>query len=333
VQLSVLDQSPISEGATGAEALRNSVDLARFAERLGYRRYWVAEHHATPMLASASPEVLIAAISAATTRLRVGSGGVMLPHYSPLKVAETFSMLGGLFGDRIDLAVGRAAGTDPLTTFALQRDRRQAAPDDFPQQLAELLAYLEDRMPPDHPFARLTLLPGRPGRPEPWLLGSSEQSAIWAAETGLPYAFADFINPGGAPFARAYRRDFAQDGYLPAPRVLVAVTAICAESDDEAWRLAASSRMVFSLLHRGQLLPVPPVETALAWFASEGLDARALPPGRRAIIGSPATVIAGLRAVEEEYEADELMIVTITFGHEARKRSYELIAEAALLSS
>ncbi|HEV7920052.1 MAG TPA: LLM class flavin-dependent oxidoreductase [Thermoanaerobaculia bacterium] len=333
MQLSVLDQSPISEGATGAEALRNSVDLARFAERLGYRRYWVAEHHATPMLASASPEVLIAAISAATTRLRVGSGGVMLPHYSPLKVAETFSMLGGLFGDRIDLAVGRAAGTDPLTTFALQRDRRQAAPDDFPQQLAELLAYLEDRMPPDHPFARLTLLPGRPGRPEPWLLGSSEQSAIWAAETGLPYAFADFINPGGAPFARAYRRDFAQDGYLPAPRVLVAVTAICAESDDEAWRLAASSRMVFSLLHRGQLLPVPPVETALAWFASEGLDARALPPGRRAIIGSPATVIAGLRAVEEEYEADELMIVTITFGHEARKRSYELIAEAALLSS
>jgi luciferase family oxidoreductase group 1 len=329
MQLSVLDQSPISEGSTGGEALRNSVDLARFVERLGYRRYWIAEHHGTPMLASASPEVLIAAVAAATTRLRVGSGGVMLPHYSPLKVAETFSMLGGLFGDRIDLAVGRAAGTDPVTTFALQRDRRQAAPDDFPQQLAELLAYLDDRMPPDHPFARLTLLPGRPGSPEPWLLGSSGQSAIWAAESGLPYAFADFINPNGAALARGYRRDFTPDGWLAAPRVLVAVSAICAGSDDEAWRLAASSRMVFSLLHRGQLLPVPPVETALAWFASEGMPPRALPPGRRAIIGSPATVMAGLSAVEEEYEADELMIVTITFGHEARKRSYELIAEAA----
>jgi luciferase family oxidoreductase group 1 len=326
MQLSVLDQSPISEGGSGADALHNSVDLARFAEQLGYRRYWIAEHHGTPMLASASPEVLISAIGAGTSRIRVGSGGVMLPHYSPLKVAETFSMLAGLFGDRIDLALGRAAGTDPVTAFALQRDRRQAAPDDFPQQLAELLGYLDDGIPPDHPFARLSLLPGRPGRPEPWLLGSSEQSAIWAAETGLPYAFADFINPNGAPYTRRYRRDFSPGGYLPAPRVLVAVTAICAESDDEAWRVAASSRMVFSLFRQGQLMPVPPIDKALAWFASEGMDARALPPRRRAIIGSPATVLAGLHAVEEEYEADELMIVTITFEHEARRRSYELIA-------
>ncbi|HKO57913.1 MAG TPA: MsnO8 family LLM class oxidoreductase, partial [Thermoanaerobaculia bacterium] len=246
---------------------------------------------------------------------------VMLPHYSPLKVAETFSMLAGLYGDRIDLAVGRAAGTDPLTTFALQRDRRQVSPDDFPQQLAELLAYIEDRMPADHPFARLSALPGRPGHPAVWLLGSSEQSAIWAAEADLPYAFADFINPNGAPFVRRYRREASS------PRVLVAVTAICAETDDEAWRVAASSRMVFSLFHRGQLLPVPPIETALAWFASEGLEPRALPPGRRAIIGSPSTVRRGLLAVAEEYEADELMIVTITFEHEARRTSYELIAE------
>jgi luciferase family oxidoreductase group 1 len=325
--LGVLDQSPIPEGSSGAAALRHSVDLARHAEDLGYQRYWIAEHHGTPMLASASPEVLISAIASATTRLRVGSGGVMLPHYSPLKVAETFSMLAGLYGDRIDLAVGRAAGTDPVTTFALQRDRRQVSPDDFPQQLAELLAYIEDRMPPDHPFARLALLPGRPGRPELWLLGSSEQSAIWAAEAGLPYAFADFISPGGAALARRYRRDFTPGGYAPAPRMLVAVTAICAESDEEAWRLSASSRMVFSLLRQGQLLPVPPVETALAWLAAEGLDPHALPPGRRAIIGSPSTVRAGLLAVQEEYEADELMIVTITFDHEARRRSYELIAE------
>src|SRR5437764_13050301 len=157
------------------------------------------------MLAGPSPEALIGPIAAATSRIRVGSGGVMLPHYSPFKVAETFSLLAGLFPGRIDLALGRAAGTDPMTTFALQRDRRQVAPDDFSQQLAELLAYLDDRMPDDHPFARLAAtLPGRPERPEPWLLGSSQQSAIWAAALRLPYAFPDFINAGGAEIAARY---------------------------------------------------------------------------------------------------------------------------------
>jgi luciferase family oxidoreductase group 1 len=323
MQLSILDQSPIPEGSTGADALRNSVDLARFAEELGYHRYWVAEHHGTPVLASASPEVLIAAISSVTTKLRVGSGGIMLPHYSPLKVAETFSVLTGLFGDRIDLALGRAAGADPLATKALQRDRRQAPPDDFPQQLAELLAYVEDKMPPEHPFARLTSLPGRPGHPEPWLLGSSERSAIWAADAGLPYAYADFINAKGAPFAQRYRRD------CPSPRLMVGVQAVCAESEEEAWRLFASN-LIFSHVPRGTMFPVPPPQSALAWFAEQGIDPRTLPAGERAIIGDPATVAAGLRAVQEEYEADELMIVTIVHDHAARKRSYALIAEAAL---
>ena len=198
-RLSVLDQSPVSEGSSGAQALQNTLDLARLADQLGYHRYWVAEHHGGPMLAGGSPEALIGPIAAATTSIRVGSGGVMLPHYSPFKVAETFSLLSGLFPGRIDLALGRAAGTDPLTAFALQRDRRAAGPDDFPQQLVELLGYLNDRLPADHPFARLAkTLPGRPERPEPWLLGSSPQSALWAAELGLPYAFADFINAGGA---------------------------------------------------------------------------------------------------------------------------------------
>src|ERR1700760_4201155 len=179
MRLSVLDQSPIAQGSTGADALRNTLDLARSADALGYHRYWVAEHHGGPMLAGPSPEVLIGPIAAATERIRVGSGGVMLPHYSPLKVAENFSILSALYPGRIDLGLGRAAGTDPLTTFALQQDRRQAAPDDFPQQLAELLAYFEDNLPEDHPFARLALaLPGRPELPVPWLLGSSEQSAI-----------------------------------------------------------------------------------------------------------------------------------------------------------
>src|SRR6202171_1849458 len=171
--LSVLDQSPISEGSTGGDALRNSIDLAQLAESVGYRRYWVAEHHATPMLASPSPEALIGPIAALTTHLRFGSGGVMLPHYSPLKVAETFSMLAGLFPGRIDLGIGRAAGTDPLTTFALQRDRRQGAPDDFPEQLQELRGYLEDNLPAEHPFARVADLPGEPEAPEIWLPASS----------------------------------------------------------------------------------------------------------------------------------------------------------------
>src|SRR5438270_10796796 len=235
MRLSVLDQSPISEGSTGAEALHNTLDLACLADRLGYHRYWVAEHHGGPMLASASPEALIGPIAAATTGLRVGSGGVMLPHYSPLKVAETFTILAGLFPDRIDLGIGRAAGTDPMTMFALQRARRQASPDDFPQQLAELLGYLEDSLPADFPFARLAAtLPGRPELPAVWLLGSSPQSAIWAGELGLPYAFADFINPGGAEIATLYRDRFVAAPDLAAPRTAVAAWVLCAPTDEEA---------------------------------------------------------------------------------------------------
>src|SRR4051812_42132759 len=210
LRLSVLDQSPVAEGSTGAQALHNTLDLARHADGLGYHRYWVAEHHGGPSLSGPSPEALIGPIACATQRIRVGSGGVMLPHYSPFKVAETFSVLAGLFPGRVDLGLGRAAGTDPMTTHALQRDRSRAMPDDFPQQLTELLAYYEDSIPRSSPLARLAkVLPGRPEAPEPWLLGSSPQSALWAGELGLPYAFADFINPNGAEIAALYRREFA----------------------------------------------------------------------------------------------------------------------------
>src|SRR3954449_9257255 len=244
MRLSVLDQSPISEGSTGADALANTLDLARHCEALGYHRYWLAEHHGGPSLAGPSPEALIPAVASATSTMRIGSGGVMLPHYSPFKVAESFSLLSGLFPDRIDLGIGRAAGTDPMTTFALQRDRRTAPPDDFFDQLAELIAYLEDRFPDDHPLKRLTTLPGLPEAPELWLLGSSPQSSIWAADLGLPYAFADFINSdGGADIAKLYRERFTDSERLLAPRTAVAVWTIAADSDEEAERLAYSSRM------------------------------------------------------------------------------------------
>jgi luciferase family oxidoreductase group 1 len=325
VQLGVLDQSPIAEGSTAAQALHNTLDLAEHAERLGYHRYWVAEHHATPALACAAPEILIGAIASRTARIRVGSGGVMLPHYSPLKVAETFSSLSGLHPERIDLGLGRAPGTDPMTMLALQRDRRSQPADDFIEQLVELLALLEDRMPPDHPFARhARTLPGLPERPEPWLLGSSPQSAVWAAQLGLPYSFADFINPKGAVIAADYRGNFVDSERLAAPRVSVGVIAVCAETDAEAERIAASSRMMLSLLRQGRLIEIPPVEQALRYLETRTQGKS----DRRAIIGSPETVRAGLEEVAAEYDAQELLVLTITHDHDARRRSYELIAEA-----
>ena len=295
-RLSVLDQSPVAEGSSGSDALQNTLDLARTVDALGYHRYWVAEHHGGPSLAGASPEVLIGPLAAATRHLRVGSGGVMLPHYSPLKVAESFSILAGLTPGRIDLGIGRAAGTDPMTTHALQRDRTRPLPDDFPEQLAELLAYLADDFPAGHPLARLAAaLPGRGTEradgPQPWLLGSSAQSAIWAAERGLPYAVADFINPEAAGNAALYRERFRPSERLAHPQVIAAIWTIVADSDAEAERLATSAQMTFAMLRRGRLIPVPPVETALRFLAVEGSDT-----GRRGVVGFPGHRPRGARA-------------------------------------
>ncbi len=327
-RLSVLDQSPIAEGSSGAQALQNSVDLARHAEALGYHRYWVAEHHGAVMLACTSPEVLIPAIAAATTTMRVGSGGVMLPHYSPLKVAESFSMLAGLFPGRIDLAVGRAAGTDPFTSYALQRGRRSAPGDDFPEQLSELLAFVENRFPAGHEFERLAVLPGRPEQPAPWLLGSSAQSGLWAAQLGLPYAFADFINPAGAPVAARYRREFVPPVPGRTPYTVVAASVICAASGGEAERLASSARMAFLRLHQGALIAIPPPDLALAFLAENAGTSAALAARRRFIVGAPGTVRPALEALASEYHADEVMVVTIAHDHAARRESYSLVAEA-----
>jgi luciferase family oxidoreductase group 1 len=324
-RLSVLDQSPIAEGSTSADALANTLDLARHCDALGYHRYWLAEHHASPGLAGVAPEALIGPVALATRQIRVGSGGIMLPHYSPFKVAETFRMLAALTPGRIDLGLGRAPGSDQRTAFALQRDRSRRMPiDDFPSNLAEIIAYLGDGLPEDHPFASLkdTLPSGHGGSPDLWLLGSSMESALWAAETGLPYCIADFINSEAAPLAEAYRRNFHASPRLSEPYLMVATWAIAADTQEEAERLSMPSRMMFAHLVRGELIAVPSVEKAVAWAATQ----RSSLQRRRATLGTPPQVREQLDAVAAEYGAQELMLVNILPDHAARCRSYQLVA-------
>jgi len=327
--LNILDQCPIPEGSSAGDALRNSIELAKMADRLGYARYWLAEHHGTPGLACNSPEVMIGPVTAATSRIRVGSGGVMLPHYSPLKVVENFSMLSALYPGRIDLGIGRAPGTSAQVAFALQRDRRQPSPDDFREQMGELLGYFEHRelhgtsQGPFRQFADLHFQ-----RPEVSLLGSSAQSAVWAAELGLPYVFADFINPGGAAMAAYYREHFRPSTALEKPRVSVAVWALAADTDEEALQISASARMMLLLLFRGRLIPVPPVEKAVAYLKHEDVSMDALPAQRRIITGSPQRVRELVEAVAAEYGAEEVFLVNIVYDPAARRRCYELIAQA-----
>jgi len=322
LQLNILDQCPIPEGSSAGDALRNTIELAKRADQLGYRRYWLAEHHGTPGLACNSPEVMIGPVASATSRIRVGSGGVMLPHYSPLKVAENFSMLSALFPGRIDLGIGRAPGTSAQIAFALQRDRRQASPDDFRDQMDELLGY----------FSR-GLRELRFQSPEVSLLGSSPQSAVWAAELGLPYVFADFINPGGAALAAYYREHFRPSVALAKPKVSVAVWALCAETNDEALRISSSARMMLLNLFRGRLIAVPSVEKAMAFLAKEGVPIGSVPEGRRIITGSPDRVRERIESVAAEYGADEVFVVNIVHDPGARLRCYELIAQAFRLTT
>ena len=248
----------------------------------------------------------------------------MLPHYSPFKVAETFSMLSALAPGRIDLGLGRAPGSDQRTAFALQRDRSKRMPDDFPEQLDELIAYLEAAMPGDHPFSPLQhLMPTGGGTPQIWLLGSSPDSAAWAAERGLPYCFADFINSDGAHLAHHYRRNFRSSARLAEPYVMAATWTIAAPTAEEADRLAAPARMMFAHLIAGTPIPVPPVEEALAWLEA---NPQANRRSRRTVLGTPSEVRRGLDAVAADYGADELMLVNILPDHAARRRSYELLA-------
>lgn len=322
--LSVLDQSPVAEGWTTADALANTLDLARHCDMLGYHRYWVAEHHASPGVAGAAPEALIGPIALQTRSIRVGSGGIMLPHYSPFKIAETFGLLAALAPGRIDLGLGRAPGTDGHTAFALQRDRSRLVPNNFPEQLSELLGYLGNGLPESHPFAGLvrTMPTGGDGSPAPWLLGSSMDSAIWAADAGLPYCFADFINSEGAAMTQLYRRRFRPSRYLAQPYVAVATWAIAASSRQAAEALAAPAAMMFAHLFRGELIPVPSVEKAQLWLSSNPGSSR----NRRQILGTATEVHEQIDAVRDIYDADELMLVNIMPDHSARLRSYELMA-------
>jgi luciferase family oxidoreductase group 1 len=313
MHLNILDQCPIAEESDAGDALRNTLELARAADQLGYGRYWLAEHHGTPGLACNSPEVMIGPVASVTSSIRVGSGGIMLPHYSPLKVAESFTMLNALFPGRIDLGIGRAPGTSAKIAFALQRDRRQPSPDDFREQMDELLGYKQI--------------------PEVSLLGSSAQSAVWAAELGLPYVFADFIHPGGEAITEYYRQHFRPSPTLREPRVSVAVWALASDTDEEALRVSASARMMLLSLFRGRLIPVPSVEKALAFLAHENVPIETLPAGRRIITGSPERVRESLEMVAKDYGADEVFVVNIAHDPAARLRCYELIANAFRLTT
>ncbi|RMH75789.1 MAG: LLM class flavin-dependent oxidoreductase [Actinomyces sp.] len=333
LRLGVLDQSPVPAGSGPADALAATCDLARLADRAGYHRYWVAEHHNSEGLAGSAPEVLVGAVAATTDRIRVGSGGVMLTHYSPLKVAEVFGVLACLYPGRIDLGVGRAPGSDPDTLVALAPTGTPTSLETYPARVRELVAWLEGATSDRGVAARPTAEPP----PEVWLLASSIDSASIAAHLGLPLAWADFITTGdGAPIVRAYLDQYRPSPGRPEPRALVAVGVICADSDAEAHRLASS---VYRWRAGGLRGPVPPPDPAPGDRPSDDTPApgpgtgvtRVGPRRRPLVVGSPATCRDRLSAIADAHGVDELMVVTIVFDHEARRRSYELLAEAFAL--
>jgi luciferase family oxidoreductase group 1 len=331
MKLSVLDQSPIPAGFTPADALQNTIDLARYTESLGYSRYWIAEHHATASLASPAPEVMIARVAAETSAIRVGSGAVLLPHYSPLKVVETFRVLHALYPERIDLGIGRAPGGTRLDAYALQRGRsRESEQDDFGHQMVELLTFFRAGFEASHPFARIKVSPDMPGYPEVWLLGSSGWSADAAAHLGLPYGAAHFINPSTTRAAIDHHRaNYKPSAEWPEPRVLIAVGAVVADTAEEAEFYHSSQRLRRLLRDLGESGPVPAPEEATRRLAE--LDPHLTADRNewpRMLVGDVTTVKAQLDDMSKALDVDEFMLVTVVHSHEARKRSYELLAQA-----
>jgi luciferase family oxidoreductase group 1 len=326
IPLSVLDLAPIASGSSAGQALANSLVLAQHAERLGYVRFWVAEHHNMPGIASSAPAVLIGHLAQTTSTIRVGAGGVMLPNHAPLAVAEQFGMLEALHPGRIDLGIGRAPGTDQLTAAALRRTADVSA-DDFPGELGELLAFFHGTFPADHPYHRITPVPARGNVPALWLLGSSDYSAHVAGMLGLPFAFAHHFSPANTlPALARYRAQFRPSAYLDAPYALVAVQVVCAETDEDAQRIAAPSALSFLKLRQGQPGELPTPEEA-ARYPYTPLE-RAFIRQRQAdqVIGSPETVRRGLSELLQRTQADELMLTTVAYDVADRLASYALVA-------
>ena len=327
--LGVLDQSPIRSGGSATEAIQETLLLAEHADRLGYTRYWLAEHHSSGGLAGAAPEVLMGQVAARTSRIRVGSGGVMLSHYSPLKVAENFRVLEALFPGRIDLGIGRAPGSDQRTARALRHGPGAVPLEHFPQQLSDLIAFLHDELPAGHPFSGVRAMPAGPTAPPLWILGSSGDGAALAAHFGTAFSYAHFINAvGGVDATRFYRESFRPSPRLASPQASVAVFALCADTEAEAERLARCRDLFIVRLYTGRFGPFPSVEEADAYAYSPPELAIVAEARRRTVAGTPEVVKARLEALASDYGVDELVIVTITHDFKARLRSYELLAEA-----
>ena len=323
--LSVLDLTPVPAGVDDARALHNTVELARTVERLGYTRHWVAEHHNSPTMACPSPEVMVAAVAAATSRIRVGAGGVMLPNHSPLRVAEAFRVLEALHPGRIDLGIGRAPGTDGVTAYALRRGTDHVP---FGQQFAELLAFANDGFPADHPFSRVRAEPAGVPLPPIWILGSSEHGAEFAASIGAGFAFARHLNPRGAvDVMRRYREGFTP-GLVDTPRSILAVSAICADTHERAVELSWSMALGVIRLRSGASAPLEPPEIAEAHPYTEDEIDQVHRYRRAQVLGDPGEVAEELHGLVTETGADELMIMTMVHDHAEREHSYRLIAGA-----
>ena len=328
LKLSILDQSPVISGHTPAQAIAATLELARQAERLGYHRYWLAEHHAIAALADPCPEVLLARLGAETRRMRIGTGGVLLPYYSAFKVAEVFRMLESLYPGRVDLGIGRAPGGDARTAHAVGGGQLPTA-EDFPQRVWELVAHLDNALPDDHPHKRVRLQPGGDSAPEVWLLGSSDFSGALAAQLGLRFAFAHFINPrGGDVVTRAYRERFQPSAREASPAAIVCVFVICGADDAEAGRLAASIDLRRLHMALGRDTPVPTLAEAERHAYTDEERRYVLAQRERAVIGGPEACRRELTALAERYAADEVMALTITGDYASRLRSYELLARA-----
>ena len=323
--LSILDLAPVPEGTTSSQALQNIVNLARLGDELGFRRVWYAEHHGMPSIASSSPEVLIATAAAATSRIHVGSGGVMLPNHVPLRVVETYRTLNGLHPGRIDLGIGRAGGSDGRTLSAL----RSVDGSYFPQEMAELLAFEEGKFPADHPYAPIRVVPEKVSLPPIYILGSSGASAAAAGELGVGYSFAAHFSPTPAgPAFEAYRAAFRPSASFEQPHAILAVSALVAPTEEEAKFLSTSQAVSWALFHSGEERKLLRPEEASARQLTPAQQAVVDKQGKLWIVGDPQQVRAAIEAQAEAAGADEVMVTTTVWDHQLRLRSYRLLAEA-----